>query len=148
MTAIKRNEKMHTSLLLEAFFFFFADDCALMTHKSDDLKTLLSVFPKVSRDFGLTISLGQIVRSDFNRHPLQRRAANHHVESFTYMYPYLESIMVSDGFLDKELAVRISKACQSFGGLDKLSFETIECQHGKKTQGVQLHCGLMWDCKA
>ena len=95
----------------------FANDCALMAHKSSDLQTMLNRFSDVSKQFGLTISLGKtkvLFQPAPNSSTPQPTIPIDGVEMKTVKsFKYLGSIILSDGQHDKEISVRISKASQA-----------------------------------
>ena len=110
--------KILNSLIQEALF---ADDCALMAHKSGDLQAMLNSFSDASKQFGLTISIGK-TEVLFQRAPNsiapQPAIFIDDVElKVVDSFKYLRSMISVVGSLDKEIASRISKASQALGRL-------------------------------
>ena len=110
--------KTLNSLIQEALF---ADDCAFMAHKPDDLQAMLNSFSDASKQFGLTISLGK-TEVLFQRAPSsvapQPAISIDDVElKVVDSFKYLGNMISNDGSLDKDIASRISKASQTLGRL-------------------------------
>ena len=114
-TAISKtlNDLIHATL--------FADDCAPIAHKSSNLITMLNRFSDASKLFGLTISLGKtevLFQLAQNSRTPQPTITIDGIEMKTVkIFSYLGSMISSDGQLDQEISVRISKASQSLGRL-------------------------------
>ena len=99
----------------------FADDSALMAHMPGDLQVMLNSFSDSSKQFGLTISLWK-AEVLFQRAPNsvapQPAISIDNVElKVVGSFKYLGSMISNDGFLEKEITYRISKASQALGPL-------------------------------
>ena len=94
--------KTLNSLIQEALF---ADDCALMAHRSGDLQAMLNSFSDASKQFGLTISLGKT--EVFFQHAPNSVAPQSAVSiddvelKVVNSFKYLGSMISNDGSLDK-----------------------------------------------
>ena len=87
-----------------------------MDHKPGDLQAMLNKFSDASKQFGLTTSLGK-TEMLFQRAP--NSAAPQPAISIDDVEPkvidsfkYLGKVICNDGFLDKEIASRISKSAK------------------------------------
>ena len=103
--------KTLNSLIQEALF---ADDCALMAHKPGDLQAKFNSFSDASKQFGLTISLGE-TEVLFQRAPSsvtpQPAISIDDVElKVVDSFKYLGNMISNDSSMDKEIASRNSKA--------------------------------------
>ena len=115
---LKANTKVREALIRD---FVFADDCALAAHSESELQCLATCFSTAAKAFGLTVS---IQKSVVLHQPAPATCGTEpsisiddatlkNVENFTY----LDSCLSSDASLDKEIAIRLSKASNSFGRL-------------------------------
>ena len=115
---LKANTKVREALIRD---FVFADDCALAAHFESELHCLATCFSSAAGAFGLTVS---IQKSVVMHQPAPATCGTEpsisiddailkNVETFTY----LGSCLSSDASLDKEIAIRSSKAGNSFGRL-------------------------------
>ena len=113
---LKANTKVRKTLIRD---FVFADDCALAAHSESELQCLATYFSTAAKAFGLTVSI-QI--SVVMHQPAPATCGTEpsisiddvtlkNVENFTY----LGSCLSSDASLDKEIAIRLSKASNSSG---------------------------------
>ena len=99
----------------------FADDCALAAHSESELQCLATCFSSAAKAFGLTVSnqisvvMHQPAPATCGTEPSISidNATLKNVENFTYLGSYLSS----DVSLDKEIAIHLSKASNSFGRL-------------------------------
>ena len=114
----KANTKVREALIRD---FVFADDCALAAHSESELQCLATCFSTAAKAFSLTVS---IQKSVVMHQPAPATCGTEpsisiddatlkNVENFTY----LGSCLSSDASLDKEIAIRLSKASNSFGHL-------------------------------
>ena len=104
--------------VLEALF---ANNCALRTHMESDLQIIIKKFAEASRLFGLTISLG---KTEVLFQPAPAAVAHQPTIStdgtqlkMVNDFKYLNSVISSDGSLDKEMSARICKASQALSRL-------------------------------
>lgn len=102
-------------LILEALF---AEDCVLIAHKESDLQLIINKSAESSR---LTFSLGNtevLVQSapDSTAPPPLVSIEGTELKSMEY-FKYLDSVISSDGTLDKEINDTICKASQALGRL-------------------------------
>ena len=115
---LKANTKVGEALIRD---FVFADDCALAAHSESELQCLATCFSTAAKAFGLTVS---IQKSVVMHQPAPATCGTEpsisiddatlkNVENFTY----LGSCLSSDASVDKEIAIRLSKASNSFGRL-------------------------------
>ena len=115
---LKAYTKVHEALVRD---FLFADDCAFAAHTEAELQTLANCFYVAANSFGLTISIKKSVvmyqpaPATSGQEPSIAigDATLSNVENFTY----LGSCLSADASLDKEIALRLSKASSSFGRL-------------------------------
>ncbi|XP_076029240.1 uncharacterized protein LOC143018068 [Oratosquilla oratoria] len=114
------NAKTKTTekLILETFF---ADDCALMTHKESDLQLIIDKFAEAARLFGLTISFGK-TEVLFQPAPTSTSQPPSIFIEGTQLknakeFKYLGSTISNDGRLDKEISARICKDSQALSRL-------------------------------
>ena len=109
---------MHEALIRD---FVFADDCALAVHSESELQCLATCFSTAAKAYSLTVS---IQKSVVMHQPAPATCGTEpsisiddatlkNVENFTY----LGSCLSSDASLDKEIAIHLSKASNSFGHL-------------------------------
>ena len=99
----------------------FADDCALSAHSESELQCLATCFSSAAKDFSLTVSIQKSVvmhqpaAATCGTEPSLNidDATLKNAENFTY----LGSCLSSDASLDKEIAIRLFKASNSFGHL-------------------------------
>jgi len=131
----------------------FADGCALVAHTESDLQMMLDRFSEASKLFGLTVSLGKtevLHQPAPNTHPPapsivfdNTQLAN--VEHFKY----LGSTISCDGSLDKEIALRISKASQALGRLRTrvLNQHSIRLSTKLKVYNAVVLPSLLYGCE-
>ena len=113
---LKANTKVRKALIRD---FVFADDCALAAHSESELQCLATCFSTAAKAFGLTVSIQisvvmhQPAPATCGTEPSISidDATLKNVENFTY----LGSCLSSDASLDKEIAIRLSKASNSSG---------------------------------
>ena len=112
---LKANTKVREALIRD---FVFADDCALAAHSESELQCLATCLSTAAKAFGLTVS---IQKSVVMHQPAPITCGTEpsisiddvtlkNVENFTY----LGSCLSSDASLDKEIAIHLSKANNSF----------------------------------
>ena len=102
----------------------FADDCALLTHKENDMQTCVDAFSSACDNFGLTISTKKTevlfqpsplstnnTAPEIKVHDSQLKG----VDNFTY----LGSNVSSSARIDDEVSSRLGKASAAFGRLRK-----------------------------
>ena len=110
---------------------FFADDCALLAQKVDDIQDITNVFARSARLFGLTISLKKTEviyqpkpRADYtaptitiDNNPLKV------VDKFTY----LGSTISQNALIDDEISARIGKESGHSANSPSASGANAEC---------------------
>ena len=97
----------------------FADECALMAHMDSDLQIIVNKIAEASCLFGLAISLS---KTEVLFQPAPDAVAYRPTTSIddTQLstaddFKYRDSVISSDGSLDKEISARICKTSQTFG---------------------------------
>ena len=131
----------------------FADDCALMAHRESDLQIIVNKFAETSCLFGLTISLG---KTEVLFQPAPAAVAHRPTILIdgTQMktvddFKYLDSVINSDGSLDKEISGRIYKASQALGSLKTrvLSQHNIRQSTKLKVYRAIVLTSLLYGCE-
>ena len=124
-----------------------------MAHKPGDLQAMLNSFSDASKQFGLTISLGK-TEVLFQRAPNsvapQPAIFIDDVElKVVNSFKYLGSMISVDGFLDKEIASRISKASQALGRLRSrlLNHHNVTLDTKLKVYIAVVLSSLLYGCK-
>ena len=131
----------------------FADYYALMAHKSSDMQTMLSRFSDASKLFGLTIKLGktEVFSSQHQTAvPLSPPSLSVAWEMKTVKsFKYLGSIISSDGQLDKEISVRISKESQALWRLHNrvLTHHNVSLTTKLKVYRAVVLTSLLYGCE-
>ena len=147
---LSANTKTLNSLIQEALF---ADDCALMVHKSGDLQSMLNSLSDASKQFGLTISLGKtevLFQSAHNSIAPQPAISIDDAElKVVNSFKYLGSIISNDGSLDKEIASRISKVSQALGRLRSrlLNHHNVTSDTKLKVYRADILSSLLYGCE-
>ena len=143
--------KTLSSLIREALF---ADDCALMAHKADDLQLMLNKFAEASKQFGLTISLGKtevlVQPAPGSDTPKPAIVIDDTELKTVDSFKYLGSVISSDGSLDSEIAARISKASQALGRLRNrvLNHHNVTLSTKLKVYNAVVLTSLLYGCEA
>ena len=142
--------KTINSLIQEAIF---ADDCALMAHKSGDLQAMLNSFSDASKQFGLTISLGKtevlFERTPNSAAPQPAISIDDVELKVVNSFKYLGSMISNEGPLDKDIASRISKASQALGHLRNrlLNHHNVTLDTSLKVYRAVVFSSLLYGCE-
>ena len=104
----------------------FADDCALVAQSAEQLQEAVTCFADACKDFGLTISTKKteiVYQPPPHCSEADKQAPVVSVDDVPLQvsrkFCYLGSTISEDGTLDDEIKLRISKASQAFGKLEK-----------------------------
>ena len=106
--------------------FLFADDCALVSQSCQELQQIVDFFSNACKDFGLTISTKktEIVfqpppHTDISSISPPVICVNGIPLKTNHKFCYLGSTISDKATLENELHLRMSKASQAFGKLEK-----------------------------
>ena len=114
--------KVTTQLVCD---FLFADDCALVSRSRNELQRIVSFFSNACKDFGLTISKK---KTEIVFQPPPNCTASISTPVIyvdetplqtSHKFCYLGSTISDKATLENELHLRMSKASQAFGKLEK-----------------------------
>ena len=104
----------------------FADDCALVSQSCQELQEIVNCFADACKDFGLTISTDKtkiVYQPPPHCNQTETQAPVIKVHEIplevTQKFCYLGSTITEKATLDEEINLRISKASQAFGKLEK-----------------------------
>ena len=124
----RRTAKTNTMerLILEALF---ADSSALMAHRESRLKLVFNRFAEASRLFGLTISIckDEVLHQSApgTAAPSPKTSIDGIQVKVVENLMYFGSTTSCDGYLDKEIYIRICRASQALGCLHTGMLNTI-----------------------
>ena len=123
----------------------FADNAAVTTHTQQELQALMDRFSQACKDFGLTISLGQITME------LPAIIINDYELDVVEQFTYLGSTITNNLSLDTEIDKRIGKAATTLACLTsrvwtnpKLTVKTKMVVYNACVVSTLTYCSKKW----
>ena len=137
----------------------FADDTATYATSRDAFEHSTTEFVRTAKDWGMTVSIdktkGMVIGKNVAESDVESIQTGSGAVEVVDSFPYLGSIVASDGDVTSELSARIAKAARAFGCLRKpifqnsnLSLSTKRAVYRAMVMSVLLYGAETWTIKA